>query len=45
MRMLFFGPHPIGWEKIQTLGIAPDGRYNHTMENIGDYLILIGGRS
>ncbi|CAD8177759.1 unnamed protein product [Paramecium octaurelia] len=45
MRMLFFGPHPIGWEKVQTMGQAPDTRYNHTMENVGEYLILLGGRS
>ncbi|CAD8163041.1 unnamed protein product [Paramecium octaurelia] len=45
MKMLFYGLHPIGWEKVQYSGQAPEGRYNHTMENVGDYLILIGGRS
>ncbi|CAD8182014.1 unnamed protein product [Paramecium pentaurelia] len=45
MKMVFYGLHPVGWEKVQYSGQAPEGRYNHTMENIGDYIILIGGRS
>ncbi|CAD8175799.1 unnamed protein product [Paramecium pentaurelia] len=45
MKMIFYGLHPVGWEKVQYSGQAPEGRYNHTMENVGDYLILIGGRS
>ncbi|CAK65878.1 unnamed protein product (macronuclear) [Paramecium tetraurelia] len=45
MRLVFSGQAPQSWERVQGTGVAPQGRYNHTMESLNDNLILIGGRS
>lgn len=45
MKLTLIGQQPKKWEKVAYSGTAPNGRYNHTMECIGDNLVIIGGRS
>ena len=43
--VLEIGVSPLRWIKPVTSGPAPSARFDHTMERMRDYLVVMGGRS